>query len=82
LTESSTKPSPYKQLAVLAEDHARLKSLAVDLDRTMAATVALLIQGWESIPEDDRRDLLGLPPLLTGPDGGKIGAWLSKELAE
>jgi len=48
----------------------------------MAATVALLISGWEFIPVDDRRDLLGLPPLVTGPDGKKLGAWLSKQLQD
>ena len=69
-------------VAVRAETHAELKSLSKDLDRPIAATVALLVSGWGSVPEDIQRDLLGLPPLLTGPDGNKLGAWLSRELAE
>ncbi len=80
--QTSDKPAAYRTLAVRAETHALLKSLSKSMSTPMATTVAVLVSGWEFVPEDDRRDLLGLPPLVTGPDGEKLGSWLSKALAE
>ncbi len=82
--DSRTKPpsSAYRTLAIRKETHAGLKSLSMDLSLPMAATVALVLKGWESVPDDVRRDLLGLPPLLTGPDGNKLSSWLSKAISE
>ncbi len=77
------KPSSaYRTLAIKKETHDGITSLSMDLSLPKAVTVSLLLKGWELIPDDVRRDLLGLPPLLTGPDGEKLGAWLSKAISE
>ena len=81
--KSSLKKSPtntYRTLAIKHSTHKGLKSLSMDLSLPMAATVALLLKGWGSVPEDVRRDLLGLPPLLDGPSGEKLGSWLTEQL--
>ena len=81
-SRTKSPSNAYRTLAIKNETHTGLKSLSMDMSLPMAATVALLLKGWESVPEDVRRDLQGLPPLITGPDGAKLGAWLSKAISE
>ena len=83
-SKPASKPKPAsdtcRPLAIKHSTHKGLKSLSMDLSLPMAATVALLLKGWGSVPEDVRRDLLGLPPLLDGPSGEKLGSWLTEQL--